>query len=151
MNEKLESKNDNMVKNLIGVLLIVPIYVVVVLTTYFLSFMDLNIQTIIPWVMYLPIIIGIFLSYKKYKEKASKIIGGFILGFIVLALYFYYKTYFVELPGWGNLGYFIYWLGITAICRILTFVFYGRIAGKKKIITFLGIYMIFAVLYFILK
>lgn len=136
MEENVEIKKDNKLENLIGILLIMPIYMLI--------FVILNLRVFIlfPLLMYLPIIIGMVLSYKNYNKKISKPIGVCIFVFLVIALYFFYQTYFVEHSGWDGLGYFFFWLINTAILKIFSCIFYGKIVGWKKAIIFFVIYVL---------
>ena len=101
MEENIETQKDNKLENLIGILLIMPIYMLI--------FVILNLRVFIlfPLLMYLPIIIGMVLSYKNYNKKISKSIGVCILVFLVIAFYFFYQTYFVEHSGWLRLFFLL--------------------------------------------
>lgn len=138
MEENIKTKKDNRLKNLIGILLIMPIYMLILVI--------LNLQgdnrILFPLLMYLPIIIGIVLSYKNYNNKVSKTIGGCSLVFLVIALYFFYQTYFVEYSGWDGLGYYFLWLINTSILKIFLCIFYGKIVGLKKALKFFIIYVL---------
>lgn len=138
MKENIETQKDNKLENLIGILLIMPIYMLI--------FVILNLRgdnrILFPLLMYLPIIIGMVLSYKNYNNKASKLIGFCILVFLVIALYFFYQTYFVEHLNWGNVAAFFLWLMNTAILKIFSCIFYGKIVGWKKALKFFVIYVL---------
>lgn len=138
MEENIKTKKDNRLKNLIGILLIMPIYMLILVI--------LNLQgdnrILFPLLMYLPIIIGIVLSYKNYNNKVSKTIGGCSLVFLVIALYFFYQTYFVEYSGWDGLGYYLLWLINTSILKVFLCIFYGKIVGLKKALKFFIIYVL---------
>lgn len=147
MNEKNEMENNDKIQNnkyinLIGILLIMPIYMIFFVV---LNVLNLNIQNndiLLPILMYLPIIVGIILSYKIHKNKTSKLISFSILLFIILAIYFYYNTYFIEYSGWDSIGWFLLWLGTTSISKILSCIFYGKIYGWKRGVLFLIIYIV---------
>lgn len=128
MKENIETKKGNNLENLIGILLIMPIYMLILVV---LNLRGDN-RILFPTLMYLPIIIGIVLSYKIYKNKTSILIGVCILIFLGIAIYFFYNTYFVENTGWDGLGYFFLWLINTAILKIFACIFYGKIVGWKK-------------------
>ena len=138
MEENIKTKKDNRLKNLIGILLIMPIYMLILVI--------LNLQgdnrILFPLLMYLPIIIGIVLSYKNYNNKLSKTIGGCSLVFLAIALYFFYQTYFVEYSGWDGLGYYFLWLINTSILKVFLCIFYGKIVGLKKALKFFIIYVL---------
>ena len=138
MEENIKTKKDNRLKNLIGILLIMPIYMLILVI--------LNLQgdnrILFPLLMYLPIIIGIVLSYKNYNNKVSKTIGGCSLVFLIIALYFFYQTYFVEYSGWDGLGYYFLWLINTSILKVFLCIFYGKIVGLKKALKFFIIYVL---------
>lgn len=138
MEENIKTKKDNRLENLIGILLIMPIYMLILVI--------LNLQgdnrILFPLLMYLPIIIGIVLSYKNYNNKVSKTIGGCSLVFLVIALYFFYQTYFVEYSGWDGLGYYFLWLINTSILKVFLCIFYGKIVGLKKALKFFIIYVL---------
>ena len=141
MEDNIKTKKDNIIENLIGVLLIIPIYMFI--------FVGLNLRgdnkILFPVLMYLPIIIGIVLAYKNYNNKISKSISGWILVFLFVAVYFYYQTYFVELPGWDNLGNYFLWFISSAILKIFSCIFYGKIVGWKKAVNFLVVYVLLVV------
>ncbi len=138
MEENIKTKKDNRLQNLIGILLIMPIYMLILVI--------LNLQgdnrILFPLLMYLPIIIGIVLSYKNYNNKVSKTIGGCSLVFLIIALYFFYQTYFVEYSGWDGLGYYFLWLINTSILKVFLCIFYGKIVGLKKALKFFIIYVL---------
>lgn len=146
MEENIKTKKDNRLENLIGILLIMPIYMLILVI--------LNLQgdnrILFPLLMYLPIIIGIVLSYKNYNNKVSKTIGGCSLVFLVIALYFFYQTYFVEYSGWDGLGYYLLWLINTSILKVFLCIFYGKIVGLKKALKFFIIYVLSVVFSFAL-
>lgn len=147
MEENIKTKKDNRLENLIGILLIMPIYMLILVI--------LNLQgdnrILFPLLMYLPIIIGIVLSYKNYNNKVSKTIGGCSLVFLVIALYFFYQTYFVEYSGWDGLGYYFLWLINTSILKVFLRIFYGKIVGLKKALKFFIIYVLSVVSSFALE
>lgn len=101
--------------------------------------------------MYLPIIIGMVVAYKNYNNKTSKAIGVCILVFLIISLYFFYQAYFVEHSGWDGLGFFFLWLINTAIIKICSCIFYGKIVGWKKAIIFFGIYIVSIISSFLLE
>ena len=152
MDESAEISSNSMIKNIIGILMIMPIYMVIFIILNLLNLNNGDNDLLFPLLMYLPIIIGMLLSYKKFNDKISYPIGICILILICLAIYFYYNTYFGEYselyPGLERLGYFVFWLGTTAICKILSCIFYGKIVGWKKALIFLGIYILLVVLSF---
>ena len=147
MEENIKTKKDNRLENLIGILLIMPIYMLILVI--------LNLQgdnrILFPLLMCLPIIIGIVLSYKNYNNKVSKTIGGCSLVFLVIALYFFYQTYFVEYSGWDGLGYYFLWLINTSILKVFLRIFYGKIVGLKKALKFFIIYVLSVVSSFALE
>lgn len=146
MEENIKTKKDNRLENLIGILLIMPIYMLILVI--------LNLQgdnrILFPLLMYLPIIIGIVLSYKNYNNKVSKTIGGCSLVFLVIALYFFYQTYFVEYSDWNGLGYYFLWIINTSILKVFLCIFYGKIVGLKKALKFFIIYVLSVVFSFAL-
>lgn len=146
MEENIEKQKDNKLENLIGILLIMPVYMLI--------FVILNLRgdnrILFPLLMYLPIIIGMVLSYKNYNNKVSKTIGVCILIFLLIALYFFYQTYFVEHAGWDGLGYYFFWFINTAILKIFSCIFYGEIVGWKKALKFFFIYVLSVVCSFAL-
>ena len=135
---------------LIGILLIMPIYMLVFIVLNMFNLNKGDNSILLPTLMYCPIIIGIFLSYKFYKNKVNKTFGYIIIAFCILSLYFYYNTYFVEQEGWNGIGQYFLWLINTAISKIMACVFYGKIVGHKKALIFLGIYALIVILSFVL-
>lgn len=143
-------KKSNKLDNLIGILLIMPIYMIVFVLLNVLNLNNGDNLILFPTLMYLPVIIGIVLSYKLHGNKVSNVITVIILGILVLAICFYYDTYFVEHSGWDGLGSFFLWLITSAVCKIVSCVFYGKIVGAKKSVLFLFIYVIVIVCSFLL-
>ena len=133
-------KNKN--SNLRGILLIMPIYMIYFILANKLGLNGDNNEILIPILMYLPIIIGICLSYKDYKNRFSMPLMIFVLIFVILSIHFYYDTYFVEHSGWDGLGSYLFWLLNTIICKIFSCIFYIRLVGIKKGLLFLGFYVI---------
>lgn len=143
MGENAEIKKDNRIENIIGILLIMPIY--------FLAFIILkNIKfgnrIIFPLCVYIPIIIGLVKTYKNYKNKVSKVLVTCILILMVASIYCFYKAYFVEYDGWDGLEYFLGWLINVFVLRIISCIFYGKIIGWKKAIIFFAIYILTVIL-----
>ena len=138
MQESIKTKKDNKLENLIGILLIMPIYMLILVV---LNLRGDN-RILFPILMYLPIIIGMVLSYKMYRNKTSILIGVCILIFLGMAIYFFYNTYFVENTGWDGLGYFFLWLMNTVILKIFACIFYGKIVGWKKALIIFCIYVL---------
>ena len=146
MQENIETKKDNKLENLIGILLIMPIYMLILVV---LNLRGDN-SILFPLLMYLPIIIGMVLSYKKYSNKVSKSIGVCIFVFLGIAICFFYNTYFVEHSGFDAIGYMFFWLIATAILKIFSCIFYGKIVGWKKAMFFFIIYILLVVSSFVL-
>ena len=147
MNNELFNKK---IETLIGVLLIMPIYMIVFVLLNLLNLNNGDNSIIFPILMYFPIIIGIALSYKFYENKADKKVGYSILVLCLIAVYFYCDTYFVEHEAWGSLGQYFLWLICTALSKIMSCVFYGKIVGYKKALIFLAIYVLTVFFSFIL-
>ena len=131
-------------ENIIGFLLIIPFYLVIIVISLFCAF-DINNTAnniIFLFLIYLPIIIGLFLSFKNHKEKASKLLCVLTLIFLAVSLYFYYKVYFVTFYGWDGLTYFVFWLISIAICRLVALIFYIKLVGFRKALLFICNYII---------
>lgn len=142
MDENVTIKQSKGVENLIGILLIMPIYMPVTLFIYYglnIVFDETNFL-IIPILMYVPNIIGMFLTYKFYKNKFSTIMCILISFALIISIYYFYNVYFVEHEGLDVIGYFILWLATLGFSKILSVIFYGKVAGTKKALLFLGIY-----------
>ena len=142
MDENVTIKQSKGVENLIGILLIMPIYMPVTLFIYYglnIVFDETNFL-IIPILMYVPNIIGMFLTYKFYKSKFSTIMCILISFALIISIYYFYNVYFVEHEGLDVIGYFILWLATLGFFKILSVIFYGKVAGAKKALLFLGIY-----------
>lgn len=154
MNEDMATKSNKIIENLIGILLIMPIYMLFFVLLHWLNFngeiLFLNGKILFLILMYLPVIIGMFLSYRLYQNKVSKLISICILTFLILAVYFFYNTYFVEHSGFNGIGYAFLWLINTGITKVLTCVFYGKIVGWKKAIIFFTIYILLVISSFVL-
>lgn len=143
MEENVEIKKDNRTENIIGILLIMPIYFLVFLILKNIKFGN---RIIFPLCVYIPIIIGMVKTYKNYKNKVSKVLGTCILILIATSIYCFYKAYFVEHSGWAGLEYFLGWLINVIVLRIISCIFYGKIIGWKKAIIFFTIYILTVVL-----
>lgn len=136
MNENFENNSFLTKENLIGILLVTPIYIVI------FDILNLNgvfDSILFPILMYLPMIIGIFLSYKMYNDKINKSIGICVLFFMFLTIFCFYDTFFIEHKGWDGLtpGLLMYINAI--ICRIVAIAFFGKIVGWKKALIFFGV------------
>lgn len=146
MNENITTKNDKVVESSIGILLIMPIYMLcVTLLNWLLNLLNVEINggmILFLIFMCLPVMIGMFLSYKLYQNKISKLISIFIFIFLGLAIYFFYNTYFVEHSGFDGIGYAFLWLINTGIVKVLACIFYGKIVGWKKAMIFFIIYIL---------
>lgn len=156
MYEKIETKNDNVVENdkyvnLIGILLIMPIWMILGILLRVINFNNGDYSILGLFSMYLPIIIGLTLSYRLYKSKMNISISKTILVIIVLAICFYYIGYFVDFDDpWDGVGFVFLWLISTAICKVLSCVFYAKIAGREKAINFFLVYILIIVSSFFL-
>lgn len=154
MNEDMATKSNKIIENLIGILLIMPIYMLFFVLLHWLNFngeiLFINGKILFLILMYLPVIIGMFLSYRLYQNKVSKLISICIVTFLILAVYFFYNTYFVEHSGFNGIGYAFLWLINTGITKVLTCVFYGKIVGWKKAIIFFTIYILLVISSFVL-
>lgn len=147
MDENVKIKQSKGVENLIGILLIMPIYMPVTLFIYYvlnIVFDETN-YLIIPILMYVPNIIGMFLTYKFYKNKFNTILCVLIAFTLILSIGFFYNTYFVEHQGFDVIGDFICWLGSLGLCKIFSTIFYGKVVGIKKALLFLGIYVLIVI------
>ena len=143
MDENVKIKQSKGVENLIGILLIMPIYMPVTLFIYYvlnIVFDETNFL-IIPILMYAPNIIGMFLTYKFYKNKFSTTMCILISLALIISICFFYNTYFVEHEGLDAIGYFLLWLAMLGFSKILSVIFYGKVAGIKKALLFIGIYV----------
>lgn len=138
MQKYIETKKNNILKNLIGVLLIIPIYIPII--------MLINVESEITIVlMYLPIVCGIIESYKDYREKCNKSIITLILMFSCTSLYYFYITYFTQQDGWDGLGSFFLFLFNMFILRIVLLLYYKKIAGFKKTLILFVTYVFFII------
>lgn len=145
MEKNIEIKQNYNLENLIGFLLIIPIYIllfVVLSLLLYLFRINISLVNILPVIMYLPIIIGLYVSYRNYKNKINKIIGVFILVFLIIGLYLCFQAYVLQHDEWDSLGYFLLWFINETLLKIFLCIFYGKITGWKKAIIFLGIYIL---------
>ena len=97
----------------------------------------------------MPIIIGLILSFKYYKDKVE------IPFEILIAIFIGLSTFFIHLTcdfdyGWEGLSYifFCYVFGITT--KILLCFFYKKIVGWRKTLLFLSSYTILILLFLLL-
>ena len=140
VNTKLNKKTDI----LIGSLLILPLYIVVyvILISVLRIEINFNPYILLSILMYLPVFIGILLSYKYYGEEASKIFSSLIIFFIVIALFNFYNVSFDELERLNDLTSYYGWLVSSVIARIIACAYYGSLVGKKKALNFFVLYVI---------
>jgi len=141
-NQEEISKKDN--SNLIGTLLVIPIYIYLLV---FSKIFELNTILVEKYAMhifgiiiYLPIITGIIISFKT--DKNFNVGKAFIVIFLLLSVFNFYNTYFVDNEGWNGLGFFIYWLVCTGLYRISAVLYYESFVGWKKTLKLLGIYVL---------
>ena len=135
-------KFNNKKDIVIGFLLTMPIYLFPIILLTLLNVGATYKLTILPILFCSPIIAGIVLSYKTYKDKFSKLIVITLTILSLLGLYYYYNVYFGEYEGWDGLGEFFLLIVILCLCKILLFVFYGKIVGKKKAILCFFVYLL---------
>lgn len=140
----MEAKKNNILENLIGVLLIIPIYIPSLMLIKCLT------SEIIIVLMYLPIICGIIESYKDYSKKANKSIIALMVMLLCTSLYYYYITYFTDQEGWDGLGSFFSLIFNMIILRITILFYYKKIAGFKKTLIFFIIYVLVILSYILL-
>ena len=128
-------------ENIIGGLLMLPAYVFL---EFFLNQFYIVEDTtfITPIFMYLPIIIGIIMIFICYPQKASIVHTIMLLVALFASMFFYYFTYGVEYEGFDGLGYFFIFVPSTAITRLIAFIYYRKIAGKKKQLKFFAMYLL---------
>lgn len=154
MNENSKSvkiKNNNEIENLIGFLLLMPIYMFITALSSLLNWNHIINSILITVSIGLPVIIGMILSYKFYKNNINEF-GSyctFICILLGLAIYGFYDMNFVTHTGWDGMGGIMLWFITSVISRILLFVFYGKIVGVKKTIIFFSIYIIFPIFVFL--
>lgn len=137
-----DKKRNKSIENIIGLLLIVPFYLVCFQFERFvdLSFLSYNMLCIIEGIlMYFPIIIGVILVYKFYKHKINSSIFVSILIFLVITIYCYYNSNLVEHSGWDGLGIGLLLPLNSFICRILSVILYKNIVSWKKTLFFVSI------------
>lgn len=144
--ENMDIENKNKIENLIGILLLMPLYMVI-LVVFNLKGDNL---ILFPTLMYLPIIIGTILSYIYYYKKIGVPIGVCSFIFLVIAVFFFIKTYCFEYADFEELIYYLLWLLNTAVLKIFLCVLYSKIVGKKKAIIFFIIYVLAVVASFVL-
>ena len=138
-NQEEITKKDK--SKLIGALLILPIYFVLL---GFIKRFKLNYyipeelaMIIFGLILYLPIFIGMIISFKSFKDYS--IAKVFMILFLLLSIFNYYHTYFVDKEGWNGLGFFVYWLIGTVLYRISAILYYESFVGWKKTLKLLAI------------
>lgn len=135
----IQGKKNKGVENIIGLLLIVPIYLICFFISRFidLSFLSYNMSMLLPGIlMYLPIGIGLILVYKFYNDKINKLVFNINLIFLGITFYYYYSFNLVEHDGWDGLGFGILWYLNSFVCRVLSVILYKNIVGWKKSVIF---------------
>lgn len=149
----IKARSNEKTKILIGTLLIMPIclFFLTLINLFNLNIGNNDKSLFYLILLYVPIIIGLVLSYTVYGRSIKKSFFISILIFLAISIYSYYNTYVVELPGFDNLGYFIFWIISSIIAKILLCVLYGKIAGWKKIAVFLTIYVLLVLFLLILN
>ena len=135
--KKIKANNNNDI--LIGILLFMPFYIIVFTIINLLKLNGPHNYVLLPIVMYIPIIMGLILSYSK---KTNKTLFYIILMILILGLYFYCDTYFIENFGWKSVSSYLLWVINTMLYRILSCVLYGKMFGTRKSIVLFIIYLI---------
>ncbi len=147
----IQGKKNKGVENIIGLLLIVPIYLICFFISRFidLSFLSYNMSMLLPGIlMYLPVGIGLILVYKFYNDKINKLVFNINLIFLGITFYYYYSFNLVEHDGWDGLGFGILWYLNSFVCRVLSVILYKNIVGWKKALSFVAIFiLLFIVMY----
>lgn len=132
MNEKNNIDINKKKEILIGSLLLMPIYIVPLIFLILSKTPSQYKFAILPILICTPIIIGIILLYKTYKEKISKPFIIILTIWGVAAIRYFYLTYFGDYEGWDGLNYFFLLMVDGLILKFLLFVFWGTLVGKKK-------------------
>lgn len=142
MIENKDIEINNIKDIVIGFLLTIPIYLFPIMLLTLLNVGATYKLAILPILFCSPIIAGIVLSYKTHKDKFSKPIVITLTILSLFGLYYCYNVYFGEYEGWDRLGEFFLLIVILCLCKILLFVFYGKIVGKKKAILCFFVYLL---------
>lgn len=133
-------KKNKIRENIIGHLLLSPIFIVSLLILYLIDMCGikvLKIDGIVEVVMgisiFLPVLIGIILSYIYYGNQIKKhLLTAFIIIIGVYAAINFYETYFVNLSGFEGIGSFYFFIISTIIMYISAACFYNQIVGFKR-------------------
>lgn len=141
------NQNNNK-ENLIGILLILPVYILI-----FIAMHSLKIHTginmiLLPVSIILPIVIGLPIVKKEYKEKVDKTAFNFMIFSLALSIYLFYNTYFMEHQGFDAIGTMFFGIVAFIVYRVSALVLYSNLFGKKKMLKFLAIYIALIVLSF---
>jgi len=134
-------KKDYKFINLIGFLLIIPIWIIIFISLNLLRIYDYD-MLLQPIIIYSPIIIGLVLYFKSYNNWKRKLFLFTIILFLFFSMYFYYNAMFVDHPGWDNLGYLVFWLICMVGYRFLALIFCWKMFGWKRSLCFIFIYIL---------
>ena len=133
--KSIESKKDV----LMGVLLTIPLYAVIHIIACILQINHGNYYMLMAFCRIIPIIIGVLSSFSMYKDKANLTFGIIITLLSSLYIILFHDFYFVAHPGWTGFNSFFNYMGVALLTRILSYIYYGKLAGSKKGWSYFGI------------
>ena len=145
MEENVETKKNMLLENLIGILLIMPIYMLVFIVINLLG-LNCDGNIVLPITIYLPVIIGMVLINMIYKDKMSEEVNFFAVIFLGIAIFAWCMNAFIEWDGFDGLWVIVIWILSTIALKICACFNYGRIVGWKKTKIFFSVYMVLLML-----
>ena len=131
---------------LIGVLLIIPLYAIIHIFNCLTGEKSGNYELLLVTCRILTIIFGVVLSTITNQKKSRPLFGLVIILMSLLSFYLYYDAEFVEHQGWDGLGKSLGFIAEAILLRIVSFIYFGKLFGKKKALSFLVYYIIFMAL-----
>lgn len=149
----VKNSKKNKMNNLIGILLMTPIYIMLYgYIIIYISFehtisdeLAILLLILLTVLICTPVIIGNLLAYRLYKNKIDK--STIICVSLVLLFFLFVSTYcfcefifditygWVELgdtDGWEALGKWFGWLIFAIIYKVFAVIFYFKLVGIKK-------------------
>jgi hypothetical protein len=139
---------------LIGALMVLPLYIFVWIPAVIIdpdnSILVGFVSLLLAVVALGSPVLGILLIRRLYPSLFKK---GWLIAIgvpFVLAVYFYFQTYFVEHQGWEGLGYFFYMLFALGLVRIILLLYYGKCFGVKRAFSQLPVYAVLMGLFLLL-
>ena len=145
-----ELKKGKLKENIIGILMLIPLYIPMIAILNMLVD-DYIGEIVVPIAMYLPAVIGLVLLYISEKDEVSTMLAICATISLIIAIFCWCMTYANDAEGWGGIGYVFGWIISSFAFRVCGAIYIGKNGGKVKCAIFSGLYLVFIVLSFLIS